>query len=245
VSRGRSLGALGLVLLLAACGRAPGSSATAPPAPPGVEDLRAEGDARLAELDWPGAVRAYERVVAQDPRDLRSRYRLGVALANLDRAEEAAAAFAWVGDHGPADLEETGLARRWLAEAGLRAPAAAPRGRDAAPAEREPAGAGLLQGRTEWSRLDPDRPRPPLQILLEGDDPVTRGRRYATRVRLTEPYRIDGVVPGRYRLMAQVGPVRLWDTSVAVRDGGPTSLDLTPAISGASPDALRLLAGGS
>jgi hypothetical protein len=40
--------------------------------------------------------------------------------------------------------------------------------------------------------------------------------------------------------MAQVGPIRLWETQVEIRAGEPTVLDLTPATSVAPADALRI-----
>jgi hypothetical protein len=59
---------------------------------------------------------------------------------------------------------------------------------------------------------------------------------------LNEPYQIARVVPGRYRVIAQVGPIRLWDTTADVREGQPTVLDLAQATSVASKDALRPVA---
>ncbi len=223
-----------LVLTLAACGGPPAGRAPQPAAPT-VERLRAEGDERLGRRDWAGAVRAYEQALLYAPDDVHARYRLGIALAHLERTEEAVTAFTWVADHGAPDSEEVRVAREWLVAAGVRPAARAAAG----PAAEEPSPGGGLEGRTEWKNLDPGRPRPGLQILLEGDEPVTRGRRYWTKVPLNDPYRIPGIVPGRYRLMAQVGPFRLWDTTVVVQDGGPTRVDLTPATSVAPPDVLR------
>ncbi|HXG02425.1 MAG TPA: hypothetical protein VNO23_03280, partial [Candidatus Binatia bacterium] len=87
--------------------------------------------------------------------------------------------------------------------------------------------------------LDPDRPRPWLQILLVGEEGEARGRRYGARTRLNDPYRIERVAAGRYRLMAQVGPVRLWDTPVTVPERGAAVVDLTPSTAVAPPEALR------
>jgi hypothetical protein len=80
-----------------------------------------------------------------------------------------------------------------------------------------------------------------VQIQLVADDGSPQGcRRYGATFRLGDPYRFAGVTPGSYRLRARVGDTLLWDTSVSVEEGRPTVLNLTPATSVASPDALRL-----
>jgi hypothetical protein len=96
-----------------------------------------------------------------------------------------------------------------------------------------------VRGRTEWKDADAPGAQATLQILLVGADERTSGKRFGARGKLNEPYRIAGVVPGEYRLLAQVGMARLWDLKVAVQEAGPTTLDLTQALSMAKPDALR------
>jgi tetratricopeptide (TPR) repeat protein len=233
----RALLVAALALALAACQRSPAPSPRAE-GRRSFAELTVEGDAQLAAQAWPAAVSAYEAALVHDPSSLHVRYRLGVAYAALGRADDAARAFEWVVDHGSEDREEVRLARHWLVEAGRRPGPA----RDEPVAQRadEPTASAQLQGRTEWRDLDPDRPVPQLQILLVGEDGEARGRRYGARTRLNEPYRFERVAPGRYRLMAQVGPIRLWDTSVAVPETGSAVLDLTPATAVASPDALRV-----
>jgi hypothetical protein len=220
----------------AGCGNPP-RPAPAPrvaEAAPSVKQLRAQGDAHLKRGDHAGAARAYERILRSYPKSLRIRYLLGVALAQADRVREATAAFLWVVDHGRPDRDEVRLARQWLAAA--RVTPTASGGIAPAPAPGKPGTPGQLTGRTQWA--DPERRRLGLQILLVGDDPATRGQRYWTKVLLNEPYEISGVAPGRYRAMAQVGPIRLWDTLVDVKPEGPTILDLTPSTSIAPLDAL-------
>jgi len=143
-----------------------------------------------------------------------------------------------VADHGPADREEVRIAHQWLIDAGVRKDrvVTAAASDSSAPSAT---GTSLVQGRTEWNDLDPSRPRPTVQILLEGDDLDTRGRRYLAKAPLNDPYRIEKVIPGRYRVLAQVGPIRLWETTVSVPDGGPAVLDLTQATAIAAPDSLR------
>jgi tetratricopeptide (TPR) repeat protein len=237
----RWLPALVIVLAAAAGCASPPAPTSAPPdsePAPTAKELGAEGDARLKRGDYAGAVQAYEQILRSYPKSVRIRYLLGVALAQADRVVEATAAFLWVVDHGRPDREETRLARQWLTEARVRPTASAPAASGApAAAPDAPDAEGLLKGLTQWN--DPEHRRLSLQILLTGDEAATRGRRYWTKVMLNEPYEISGVVPGHYRAMAQVGPIRLWDTPVDVKPKGPTFLDLTPANSIARPDALN------
>jgi hypothetical protein len=211
-----------------------GASAPPPPATlASAERLRAEGDARRERGDHEGAFAAYRQAAGLEPGHLVGRYLLGVTAAHLDRHDEAVEAFTWVVEQGAAEREEVRIARQWLIEAGvLQRPAA---GQVAA---AETTAGGTLRGRTEWRGVDPSRPVPRLQILLDGDDPITRGKRYATRVNLNEPYTLANVQPGRYRVIAGVGMTKLWLLSITVDDGKPTVLDLTPAVSSAPPDAL-------
>ncbi len=225
-----------VVAALAACQR-PAPTSPVAEIRRSFDELAAEGDGHLAAEAWAAATRAYEAALAQDPSSLPVRYRLGVAYAALGRSDDAARAFEWVVDHGAADRDEVRLARQWLVDAGRRPGPTRPEA-VAQPAD-EPATAGQLQGRTEWRELDPDRPVPHLQILLVGEDGSARGRRYGTRTRLNEPYRFERVAPGRYRLMAQVGAIRLWDTAVTVPETGTAVLDLTQATAVAAADALR------
>jgi tetratricopeptide (TPR) repeat protein len=236
MSRPGSLLAALLALFAAACSRPPTPPA-AVESPRSFADLAAEGDQHLAAQVWERAARAYEAALGLDPGSAHVRYRLGVAYAALGRRDDAARAFEWVADHGPADRDEVRLARQWLVEAGRRAGAA--REEPVTPRADQAAASGQLHGRTEWRDLDPERPVPNLQLLLVGEDGEARGRRYGARTRLNEPYRFERVAPGRYRLMAQVGPIRLWDTFVSVPETGTTVLDLTQATAVAPADALR------
>lgn len=219
-------------VLLVACNRTI-------PSPPliDVDRLLAEARLGLAEHDWNKAVQAFTAALASEPSNLAGRYGLGVALSQLDRADEARVVFTWVVAHGPADREEVRLARQWLTDN-----AAEPTREVTIPTAAVQAGGvdrGLVEGATQWLDLNADDARPTLQILLVGDDGATRDKRYGVRVPLNERYRIESVVPGYYRLLAQVGSVRLWETTVAVRSGQSTVVDLTPAVSTARPDALH------
>jgi hypothetical protein len=162
------------------------------------------------------------------------RYRVAVALSYIGDVEAATEAFRWVVQHADAKREETRLAREWLAA--REQPSAAPRGETAAPDDAPTT--GRLTGRADWARYDPDSTAPKLQMMLEGDETATRGRRYFTRTEMPGPYEFPKVVPGRYRLSAQVGPRRLWDLPVTVEAGEGTVLDLKPGMSSAPPDIL-------
>ena len=226
------------VLVLVGCQRAPTQAPASSPPSVSATELQADGDARRTRGDFTGALTAYRAALQLAPGDLRLRYLIGVTLTDLDRRDEARVELQWVVDHGTQEREEVVLARQWLTN---RAARQSPRGGGAAATSSspEPSGDGRLSGKTEWKHLDADRPTPRLQLVLMGDQTATKSRRYATMVRLNEPYQFVGVQPGEYRLMAQVGMKRLWDVRVTVQPGKPTELDLTEASSVASPDILK------
>ena len=242
--RASLLGPARLVLLAAAlvvvvgCQRAPTVAPASSRPSVSATELQADGDARRTRGDFSGALTAYRAALELSPNDLRLRYLIGVTLTDLDRRDEARVELQWVVDHGAQDREEVVLARQWL---GNRTARQSSRGAGAASTSpsTEPSGDGRLSGKTEWKNLDADRPTPRLQLVLMGDQTSTKGRRYATMVRLNEPYQFVGVQPGEYRLLAQVGMKRLWDIRVTVQPGKPTQLDLTEASTVASPDILR------
>jgi hypothetical protein len=175
--------------------------------------------------DYVAAREGYSLVIEADPDNLKARYGLAVALSYLDRHAEATLAFRWVVDRGPRNREEVQLARRWLAPSESVASVLSTTATTAAEAE-SPAGSGVLQGRTEWKDTTAPVARGTLQILVEGAEPATRGKRYSVRGRLNETYRVPGIQPGQYRLLAQVGMTRLWDQKVKVEADTSTTLDL-------------------
>lgn len=212
---------------LAACGsRPPGDASTR------AAVLVDEGENVAAAGDFARAIVLYEVALRLDPTSLRGRFALGAALSQLERVEATAEQFRWVVQHGAPGRPEVRIARQWLATAAGLAPrvvarAPAPPPAVASPPVPEPKG-GIVRGRTEWPDLPPDRYQLTLQILLIGDDPDTRGHLVGGRTRLGEAFVIRNVPEGAWRLTAQVGMVRLWDTRVDVRAGRPTVVDLTP-----------------
>jgi tetratricopeptide (TPR) repeat protein len=225
---------LAVVLLAAAC-RAPATAPVPAKSAVDVKELRARGDAHLSMKEYEAAVQAYRDALAVDSGDVGTRHRLAVALAGLGRSDEAAESFRWVLASAARDSEEARIARQWLGEGeGSRSAKTT-----MTPPQDDSEGTGRLEGQTQWAELDTAQVRPALQMLLQGDGPLTQGRRYFAKTRLGEPYRFEKVIPGQYRLSAQVGSVRLWDTTVAIGSTGPTSLDLTPKSAVAPPEALR------
>ena len=82
--------------------------------PVSVRQLVEEGDRQLAAEDFAGALKAYDRAMTLDRRDLVPYYRAGVALSYLGEPEQAATLFLWVVRYGAPDREEVRLAREWL-----------------------------------------------------------------------------------------------------------------------------------
>lgn len=207
---------------------ADGSPAVVVPMTATADAILADADAALVARDFVAAREGYALAIEADPDNIKARYGLAVTLSYLDRHAEAALAFRWVVDHGPRHREEVQLARRWLAPPDTAAPVASATATTAtAPVDGEnAAGSAVLQGRTEWKDTSAPVAQGTLQILVEGAEPATRGKRYSVRGRLNEPYRVAGIEPGQYRLLAQVGMTRLWDHKIKVEADTSTTLDL-------------------
>jgi tetratricopeptide (TPR) repeat protein len=82
--------------------------------PVSVRELLDEGDRQLAAEDFAGALKAYDRAMSLDRRDIAAYYRAGVALSHLDDREQATTLFLWVVRYGAPDRDEVRLAREWL-----------------------------------------------------------------------------------------------------------------------------------
>lgn len=103
-----------------------------------VEQLVAEGDARLGQRDYAGALEAYDRALAAGGTSTGLYYRVGVALSHLGRQEETAAAFLWVARTGEPGSREVELARQWLQAAGISVDERAGGGSPEGPREHRP-----------------------------------------------------------------------------------------------------------
>jgi Flp pilus assembly protein TadD len=84
-----------------------------------VEQLKTDGDRRLAAGDIAGALQSYDDALVLDDTDLGAYYRAGVALSYLGDREQAATMFLQVVRGGTGDEEEVRRARAWLDAAGI------------------------------------------------------------------------------------------------------------------------------
>lgn len=228
--------------LAAGCGRSPAPQAAVPPGPLPVGPARLAAHALAQRGDWAGAIVKYREALRAEPDDVLLRFALGSALSHADRHQEAVEQLRWVVAHGRRSLPEVAAARQWLQDVG--ALELEPLATTAAAKPVDPRSTGTVSGATTWPDAGPDSHRLTLQILLVGDEPATKGRRLQARTRLGEPYAVSGVPEGRYRLMAQVSAIRLWDTPVEVTAGKDTVLNLTPETSPVSPQAFPQRQGG-
>ena len=204
----------------AGCQRAPGP-ATRTPAAASFEQLHEEADRRVAQSDWAGARAALEEALRRRPADAHTRYLHAVVLSRLDLREPAAEGFAWVVANGAPGSDNVEQARRWLIQAGVlqaQEPAASPEPSDA------DAPSGRLRGRTRWDVGDSGQMT--VDLILEGTDAATAGRTYVSRAMLNDEYEFPSLVPGEYRLRTLREGRQLWDTTIVVREGEPTVLDL-------------------
>ncbi len=207
-----------------------------------------EVQALTAGGGWAGAVTQYRRALAARPDDPALHFGLGSALSHLDRVPEAAAEFGWVVNHAPSTSAEAAVARQWLVQAGLlpgtdtsapapAAPATAPAGGPAARSgDDEMTGIpyGTVRGVTRWPGVTAQS-RVRLDIGLTGDDETTSGKRYPLHILLGQPFTLNKIPAGAWRLVAKSGTTQLWETRVVVEPSKETAVDLTPEQSGVSP----------
>jgi hypothetical protein len=186
----------------------------------GVEQLRAEGVRQLEKGRYEGALRAFSEALSRLPDDVGLHYLLAVTYSHLDRKDDATLAFRYVVQHGRPGSDEVAAATRWLAGIGV----VTARAEKKKPIDPPEALTGSMEGKIVWS-VDPDRALPRLQLQLEGTSASTHGRRYGIFAHVNGQYAFPRVLPGDYRLRAQIGYTRLWDMDVTVRD--KTVLDLT------------------
>jgi hypothetical protein len=228
--------ALLTVVTIAATGCQPlGKTARENTAPPaiGVEQLKADGLAHLEAGRYDSALRALVEALSRSPEDVKLHYLVGVTFANLQRKDDAIIAFRWVVEHGRPGSKEVQGASQWLAENGMLPAATVAAATD----EEEETVVGVMEGRSDWPDLDPDRILPRLQLQLEGIGTTTQGKRYGIQTPLNGPYKFAKVRPGDYRLRGQIGFTRLWDMPVTV--GEKTVLDLTQDNAVAAKDVFK------
>ena len=192
------------------------------PSPPSL----AEQAGALAGLgDYEGAWRFYYEALLAAPEEVSLWYGLGVTLSHLGRSAETEEAFQHVVRRGPPGSEEVTRARRWLISAGVLAEREMFTGR---PDVAETTGThAVLKGKATWGETDPGPVLLKVQISLEGLDGAARGRRFTSRVPLHQPFRIERLPAGSYRLFGNVGDSLLWDLALSVRGDEEIALDLT------------------
>src|SRR5262249_21266216 len=115
VSRSLGLLALGAMLVLAGCQRAPATPAAEHA--PAVTDLD-EAEQALAVPNWGAAAPHLRAALQQDPDSLFLHSSLAICASWLNLTDEADREFQWVRDHAPSDSEEAATARRWLVKRG-------------------------------------------------------------------------------------------------------------------------------
>ena len=223
--RGAAVLALALISVTGCDGRAP--NVVTQSAPVAAGNLREEAALLASRGDYAAAEAKYRAALAAEPDDVELHFGLASVLTQLDRREEAIAEFRWVVTHGRPGRPEVGGARRWLAEAGVGAPAPA-----ATAASADPEHAGRLVGALTW----PDVPASKtfgIRVVVERED---GSQRKIVRSKLNGTYAVDGLADGTYKVTGLAGPVRVWsDLPVVVAAGKPTTFDLTPANASVSP----------
>ncbi len=246
---------LAAAALAAACSGPP-PTATGPAAPV-VAGAPAESQLEVQALagggDWAGAVTQYRRALAARPDDPALHFGLGSALSHLDRVPEAAAEFGWVVNHAPSTSAEAAVARQWLVQAGMLPGADTQQPAGARPTPAPPATAaagdpsarpgddemkgipyGTVRGITRWPGVTAQS-NVRLDIGLTGNDETTTGKRYPLHIMLGQPYTLNKIPAGAWRLVAKSGTTQLWETQVVVEPSKETVVDLTPEKSGVSP----------
>jgi tetratricopeptide (TPR) repeat protein len=218
-------------LALAGCQTKPtGIAQPKVPAGPLTAQLKAEGDALAAQGRHLEASVKYQTAVNKEPGNIPLRYALGVTLSHLDRSDEAAEHLKVVVARGPAGSEEVRLAREWLLAAGEAAAAAAQRAEKKVDKPKDAPDKGKLFGAIRWQGIDPRGRLITVRVSLEGDDPTTFHERHSRDgFKIGRSYEFHGLVPGRYRLVAENAGTRMWEQVVTVTAGKQTTLDLTDA----------------
>jgi tetratricopeptide (TPR) repeat protein len=207
--------------------------------------LKQEGDSLAARGEYEAAAVKYQAAVNQEPEDVSLRFALGTALSHLGRRQETIEQFRRVVARGDPHSPEFRAALQWLVSAGemVERVASAPARSARAPSRS----GGKVKGRTGWEGVDPKEAEArTVLVYLLGDEASNRGTEFHTYSKLGQPFEIDKVAPGTYRLIAQVSGEPVWDQTVTVGPGEEVVLDLTRpnslipsgALPGENPDRL-------
>jgi len=219
VSRPLGLIALGAMLVLAGCQRAP-ANRTAEHAP-AVSDLD-EAKQALAVANWAAAAPHLRAALRQDPDSLFLHSNLATCASWLNLTDEAEREFQWVRDHAPSDSEEAATARRWLAKRSDSAETEA----NSAAANRVLADSGV-HGIVMWG--EPPAPQNRLQLFLMGlPNTPTKDGRYALRTDENGAYAFQRIPAGTYKLEVLLMMKPRWRLKLTLEPGQELVVDLTP-----------------
>jgi len=221
---------LALGLFLAACNATqpgPQPRAQATDATSALEALQAGDYQRASEL--------YRRALAAEPGSVGLHYGLAVAVSHLYLKDEAAREFKWVLEQAPPASEEAGVARNWLANAGLLPRPTAP-----PPAVTEQLGGegASLEGHAAFSEDGKATgPMRRLQLFLVGQQGTPTKDEYR-RIRTDEDgvFRFLKVPAGSYKLTNRIAGHPIWRLRVELKPGESKQIELTPANSTATRD---------
>jgi tetratricopeptide (TPR) repeat protein len=224
-------------VVLVGCQHAPSPGPVSQTQTPPAAELRAEGDALLVQGQYWAAAEKYTRALEHTPADVALRFALGTAYSFLERRAEAIQQFHWVMSQGDPGSTEYREARRWLARVGAlvettRAAVGSP---ETPPRPEIEPSKGRILGRTEWPGVSPRQRLFKGDMVLEGDEEATRGVKRMRPFRVGDSYEFRDLPPGKYRLIASVDDVNLWDQKVAIEPDKLTEVVLTQASSPVSP----------
>lgn len=221
---------LALGLFLAACNASqptPQPRAQATDATSAFEALQAGDYQRAAEL--------FRRALAAEPGSVGLHYGLAVAVSYLRLKDETAREFRWVLEQAPPGSEEAGVARNWLANAGLL-----PRPSALSPTLAEQLGQeeASLEGHTVFSENGTaPKPMRRLQLFLLGQPgSPTKDERHYLRTDEDGGFHFPKVLAGSYKLTNRIAGQPIWRLRVELKPGEQKQLELTPANSTATRD---------
>lgn len=218
MSWSRGLIALSVVLVSAACQRAPTTRPPAPESAPTISNLDAAKQA-LAVANWAAAAPHLRAALRQDPDSLYLHFSLATCATWLALTEEADREFQWVRDHAPSDSEEATAARRWLA---TRESSEARGG-----ADPRFVGDSSVHGIVTWGT--PPAPQHRVQLFLMGlPNTPTKDGRHAIRTDENGAYAFPQIPAGMYKLEVLLMMKPRWRLKVALEPGQDLVMDLTP-----------------
>lgn len=218
-----ALVAIGLLVALGACQRAPKTPA---PTPTPVVDHREAARTAIAMQNWAVAAAYLRAALQKDPDSLFLHYSLAICATWLDLQDEAVREFEWVVAHAPAQSEESKTASPWLA--GKKRPT---QSTAAALAVGDPnVGDSGIHGMLMWAEPGQSpTPQSRLQLFLIGlRGTPTKELQYVLRSDREGHYEFKRIVAGSYRLTDAIAVRPKWRLNVTLQPGQDLTLDLTP-----------------